>query len=44
MHVSFTVPVGTILVIGDNRNDSSDSRFIGPIPIDHVLGTVVVEL
>ena len=41
---SFTVPEGTIFVMGDNRNHSSDSRFIGPIPIDHVLGTVVVEL
>ena len=41
---SFTVPEGTIFVMGDNRNHSSDSRFIGPIPIDHVLGTVVIEL
>ena len=44
MEGSFTVPEGTIFVMGDNRNHSSDSRFIGPVPIDHVLGNVIIEL
>ncbi|AFC32683.1 signal peptidase I [Paenibacillus mucilaginosus] len=35
---SWTVPVGHVFVMGDNRNNSRDSRDIGFIPFDHVLG------
>ena len=34
------IPEGYVFCMGDNRNHSSDSRFIGPVPIDHVLGHV----
>lgn len=34
----YVVPKGHIFVLGDNRNHSSDSRVIGFIPLDHVLG------
>jgi signal peptidase I len=36
-----TVPEGYVFCMGDNRNHSSDSRFIGPVPVDHVLGHVI---
>ncbi len=33
-----TVPEDCIFVMGDNRNDSRDSRHIGSVPLSHVLG------
>jgi len=39
-----TVPADTLLVFGDNRSRSIDSRGWGPLPLDDVTGRVVVRI
>ncbi len=34
----FTVPEGHLFMMGDNRDNSKDSRFWGPLPLAHVVG------
>lgn len=36
-----TVPADTYFVMGDNREESLDSRFLGPISKEHILGKAV---
>lgn len=38
--IDITIPSGEIFAMGDNRNDSKDSRDFGTIKINNVLGTV----
>ena len=36
------VPEGSVYVLGDNRDNSADSRQWGPVPIDHIKGKATV--
>lgn len=38
---TITVPRGTVYVLGDNRGDSKDSRYWGPVRVDWVIGHAV---
>ena len=38
---TITVPEDTVYVLGDNRGDSRDSRYWGPVRIDWVVGNAV---
>ncbi len=41
---TFTVPGGTVFLLGDNRGNSVDSRDYGPVQVEDLVGRVVVRL
>ncbi len=39
----FRIPAGEYYVMGDNRTDSADSRYFGPIPADIIVGRMAFK-
>jgi signal peptidase I len=44
LHHPFRVPPGDVFVMGDNRPDSCDSRYWGPIPESTIVGKVDLRI
>ena len=42
--IDLTVPAGEVFVCGDNRGNSLDSRYFGPIPQHDIVGKLVVRI
>jgi signal peptidase I len=44
LHHAYRIPAGDVYVMGDNRPDSCDSRYWGPIPESTIVGKVDMRI
>ena len=44
MQYPLTVPEGYVFAMGDNRNNSLDSRSIGLIPVENIIGKAIFRI
>ncbi len=44
MNTGIYVPAGYVLPLGDNRDNSSDGRYFGPVPVESVNGHVTTRI
>ena len=38
------VPPGSYFLMGDNRDNSLDSRYLGLVPADHIVGRAIIRV
>ena len=43
-NIDVTVPAGEVFVCGDNRSNSLDSRYFGPIPAEDIVGQLIARI
>jgi signal peptidase I len=43
-NIDIVIPAGQIFVMGDNRDHSLDSRTLGPVPVQNIVGKLVVRI